>query len=431
MSVGGKLGFLALTLGALAGAGYASVNGMLPALPGQFDQTLKNATVALADKAGVRLSTKPSATPAGSASAAVGSTPARPPVAIKTGRAERKTMPVRFETIGTVQTLASVAVRARVDSQILSVEFTDGASVKAGDVLFRLDARQIEALIKQAEGNAQRARAGLELGEADVRRKEQLATKEATSQALLDNARSVVAVARAQIKADEAALENLKVQRTFYDIVAPISGRIGVATLKAGSLTKPGEAGQILATINQITPIYVAFPVPQRLLPDLREAVLDGSAIVKATPQGIKRGADGKIALLDNTVDAATGTIVARAIFENANEVLWPGGLANVRIDLRQVPDTVVVPREAVMNGQQGNYLYIVENQTAQLRIVTIDRTIEGSTVVTSGLNGDEVVVVDGQSQLVNGAKVIVPGQQGPTPPTPGAPAAGSPPNQG
>jgi len=340
-------------------------------------------------------------------------------------------MPVRFEAIGTVQTLASVAVRARVDSQIMAVEFTDGASVKAGDILFRLDPRQIDALIKQAEGNLLRSRATLELNEIDVRRKEQLAKNEATSQALVDTARANVATARAQIKADEAALENLKVQRTFFDITAPISGRAGVATLKAGSLTKSGEAGQVLATINQITPIYVAFPVPQRLLPELREAVADGAAIVTATPQGIAKGADGKIALLDNAVDATTGTIVARAIFDNGDELLWPGGLANVRVDLRQVPNSVVVPRESVQSGQQGSYVYIIENQTAQLRLVSIDRTIEGLTVVTAGLKGDEVVVIDGQSQLTNGARVATPGQPSPLPGPQVAPAAAAQRTQG
>lgn len=429
MSVARKGGLLVLALGALAGAGYASVQGLVPPLPYGVDQTLKNATLAAADKAGVKLTPKPHAPAPGSAAAsAPAGPPPRPPVAIKVAQVEKRTMPVRFEAIGNVQPLASITVRARVDSQITAVEFNDGASVKAGDILFRLDPRQIDAQIKQAEGNLLRSKATLDLNEQDVKRKEQLARNEATSQALLDTARANVATARAQIKADEAALENLKVQRTFYDIAAPISGRVGVATLKVGSLARAGEAGQVLATINQMTPIYVAFPVPQRLLPDLREALAAGTAKVFATPQGMKTSVEGKIALLDNTVDTTTGSIVARAIFENATEILWPGSLSNMRVDLRQTPDAIVVPREAVMNGQQGNYVYIVENQAARIRPVVIDRTVDSLTVIATGLKGDETVVIDGQSQLTNGAKVAMPAS--PQRPA-GGPAAGAPPTPG
>ena len=186
----------------------------------------------------------------------------------------------------------------------------------------------------------------------------------------------------------------------------------------------------MLATINQISPIYVAFPVPPRLLPDLREAVATGAAAVNASPQGITRSAQGKIALIDNTVDATTGTIVARAIFENADEVLWPGSLANVRIDLRMIPDSVVVPRESVMNGQQGNFVFVVDNGVARMRPVVIDRTIDSSTVISKGLDGTETVVTDGQAQLANGSPVATPGQPAQRSPQ-GAPAAGSSPVRG
>ncbi|MBN9062280.1 MAG: efflux RND transporter periplasmic adaptor subunit [Rhizobiales bacterium] len=402
----------------IAGAGYASMQGRLPALPYGIDVRLKEASETVAGRLG--LAPGPSKVAPGEAAAsAPAAPPPRPPVAIRTAQAEVRTMPVRLEAIGTVQTLANVIVRARVDSQIMSVEFNDGASVKAGDVLFKLDPRQIDAQIKQAEGNLQRSKATLELNEQDVRRKEQLARNEATSQALLDAARANVATARAQIKSDEAALENLKVQRSFYDVAAPISGRVGVAMLKAGSLTKSGEAGQVLATINQITPIYVAFSIPQRMLPELREAIVAGGARVVATPQGIAKDAVGKIALLDNAVDTATGTIVVRAMFENADELLWPGSLANVRIDLRELPNSVVVPREAVMSGQRGNYVYVVENQVAKFKSVTPGQTVDGMTIISSGLVGGETVVTDGQSQLAEGSKVTMPSRQRP-------PAAGA-----
>ncbi|WP_342362143.1 efflux RND transporter periplasmic adaptor subunit [Terrarubrum flagellatum] len=395
---------------------------------------MRAATLATAGKLGVKLPDSGTKVAAGPAPAAAATGPVqRPPVMIKVGKAERKTMPVRFETIGTVQAMATVNIRSRVDSQIMAVEFADGAAVQAGDVLFRLDARTVDAQIKQAEGNLLRSKATLDLNEQDMKRKEQLAKAESTSQALLDTARANVATARAQIKADEAALESLKVQRTFFDIAAPITGRIGVATLKVGSLTKQSESGQVLAMINQISPIYVAFPVPQRLLPDLREAVAAGTAKVAAIPQGITKSAEGKIALLDNSVDATTGTIIARAVFENADELLWPGSLANIRIDLRTIPNSITVPREAVMNGQQGNFVYVVDNGVARMKPVVIDRMVDQSTVISSGLDGTETVVTDGQMQLANGARVTTapPAARPVAQPPQGAPAAGAPPSQG
>lgn len=343
----------------------------------------------------------------------------RPPVTVSLGKATRSAIPVRFDVIGTVQAMASVTLRARVDSQIISVEFEDGAIVKKGDVLFRLDSRQIEAQIKQAEATLAKNKAQLALYELEVSRNEQLAQREATSQQRLDVARANVATQKAQIRGDEAVLESLKVQRSYYDVVAPIGGRVGVAGLKAGNIARQGDAAPPLATINQTSPIYVAFPIPQRLLPELRQAMINRSARVTAIPQGSEAGIDGTIEVLDNTIDTTTGTITARASFDNPSELLWPGILCNVRVTLRVDENAVSVPREAVQTGQRGTYVFAIENGVAKQVPVTAERSIDGRTVILSGLKGDETVVTDGHSQLVNGARVI-PAQ------APAVPAAGN-----
>ncbi|MGL4810153.1 MAG: efflux RND transporter periplasmic adaptor subunit, partial [Beijerinckiaceae bacterium] len=322
-----------LVIGALAGTGYAAATGRVT-LPLGLNEPVANVTRSVAGQFGIALTpvTSPQVGPTGQpqgqaragAAGSAGGPPQRPPVTVRIANAEKRDMPVRFESIGTVQTMASVVVRSRVDSQIASVAFQDGARIKKGDLLFRLDPRQIEAQIAQAEAAVMRTKATLEFNRTDLQRKETLSRLQASTQVLLDGAKAAVATTEAQLKADQAALDNLKVQRTYFEIAAPISGRIGVAGLKEGNMARQGEAAQVLATINQISPIYVAFPVPQRLLPELREASASGKAEVEALPQGLNKAAKGKIAVLENTVDAGTGTIMTRAEFDNDDELLWP-----------------------------------------------------------------------------------------------------------
>jgi RND family efflux transporter MFP subunit len=326
-------------------------------------------------------------------------------VAVALGKAERKPMDVRFDTIGSVQPLSTVTVRTRVESQIVDVPFDDGAMVKKGDVLFQLDSRGIEAQIRQADANLARSRALLEQAQRDVSRNEALAANEYASRQKLDDSRTSVQTISAQIKADEAALENLKVLLTYYTIRAPISGRVGVSGLKTGNIAKTGDTSTPLAVINQMSPIYVSFSVPQRLLPDLKEAMKNGGKVL-ATPQGMTQSAEGKIAVIDNAVDATSGTVGVRALFENADEMLWPGVLCNVRLVLRTDPDAVVVPREAVQTSQTGTFVFAVTDGVAKVRPVSIDRSLDGKTVVTKGLKGDETVVTDGQLLLTDGTKV-------------------------
>jgi membrane fusion protein, multidrug efflux system len=331
----------------------------------------------------------------------------RPPVTIVTAKAERKPTPIRLESIGTVQTISTVAVRARVDSQIMEVPFQDGGMVSKGDILFRLDSRQVEALIKQAEANIAKDKATLAQAESDLTRTETLVRRDFATDQRLDTAKALVATTKASIRGNEALLENLNVQLTFYTIVAPISGRISVAALKAGNIAKQGDASAVLTTINQISPIYVSFSLPQRHLPEIRQAMDSGEGRVLATPQGFAKGAEGKIAVIDNSVDATTGTIPMRAVFDNPGELLWPGALTQVRLTLKTEPNALVVPREAIQTGQNGTFLFTVNDGVAKTVQVVVDRIVDGIAVLSSGLSGGETVVIDGQLILTDGAKVI------------------------
>jgi multidrug efflux system membrane fusion protein len=332
--------------------------------------------------------------------------PAHPPAPIMVAQVKRGPMPVRIDAIGSVQPIASVALRSRVDAQIEKIMVADGASVKAGDVLIKLDSRQIEAQVKQADATLAKDQSALEQAQRDVGRYSDLVSKQAGTQLNLDNAKTAVASARAAIMGDQAAIDNLMVQLTYYTITAPISGRVGTITLKAGNIIRGGDNGATgtLATINQTTPIYVAFSVPQRLLLDLRKSLLGGGADTTAIPQGADHGPAGKVAVLDNAIDASTGTVMVRAIFENSDEYLWPGQLCDIRVTLRTDPDIVSVPRQAVQVGQDGNFVFIIQDGLARVRKVNVERTQDGADIISTGLNGDETVVTEGAMLLIEGS---------------------------
>jgi RND family efflux transporter MFP subunit len=355
----------------------------------------------------------------------------RPPVSVLVATAERRAAPVRLDAIGTVQTIASVTLRSRVDSQIIEVAFEEGAKVSKGDVLFRLDSRQIEALIAQAEANVAREKASLISADADLKRTEALARRDFATDKVLDASRAAVGVLQATIKAAEAQLENLRVQRSYYTISAPISGRIGFAGLKTGNIARAGDGSPVLGVINQTAPIYVSFAMPQRYLPEIKAAVAAGTARVLATPQGYAEGFEGALSVVDNSVDATTGTIALRATFPNADEKLWPGALSQVRLTLRTDENALLIPREAVQSGQNGNFVFEIVEGVAQARNVKIDRNIDGMAVISEGLKGGETIVIDGQQQLANGSRVNIRTQGGRTPPAAGAAPQGERGNQG
>ena len=340
--------------------------------------------------------------------------PQRPRViSVALAKAERKPVPVDVDSIGTVTPISSVALKSRVETTIVSVHFEDGARVNEGDLLFTLDARQIDAQIEQAEGMLAKDQAQLEGAQRDHRRFSDLIGKGATTQVNLDNAKTQADILIGTIKADQSALDNLKVQKSFTTIRAPFSGRISAANVKVGNFVRPADIAP-LAVINQMAPVYVTFAIPQRVLVDLRDAMASGGSRVIATIPGHARSEDGKVAMVENSVDSTTGMVTVRGIMQNENETLWPGILVNTKLVIR-TEDAVTVPTAAVQRSQSGNYVFVMQDGKAHVQPVNVSRTFQGISVVTTGLSGGEDVIVDGQLLLSEG-----------TPVAPRAPKAGA-----
>jgi RND family efflux transporter MFP subunit len=331
--------------------------------------------------------------------------PQRPRVvSVELAMAERKPVPVDVDSIGTVTPISSVALKSRLETTIVAVHFEDGAKVNEGDLLFTLDARQIDAQIEQAAGMLAKDQAQLEGAQRDLKRFNDLIGKGATTQVNVDNAKTQADILIGTIKADQAALDNLKVQKSYTLIRAPFSGRISAANVKIGNFVRPADTAP-LAVINQMAPVYVTFAIPQRVLVDLRQAMANGSSKVIATIPGHQTSEDGKVAMVENSVDSTTGMVTVRGVMDNTNETLWPGILVATRLTIR-TEDAVVLPTVAVQRSQSGNFVFVVKDGVAKVQPVKVDRTLQGQSVITEGLSGGESVVVDGQLLLSDGTRV-------------------------
>ena len=331
--------------------------------------------------------------------------PQRPRVvSVELATAERKPVPVDVDSIGTVTPMSSVALKSRLETTIVAVHFEDGAKVKEGDLLFTLDSRQIDAQIEQAAGMLAKDQAQLEGAQRDLKRYNDLIGKGATTQVNVDNAKTQADILIGSIKADQAALDNLKVQKSYTSIRAPFSGRISAANVKVGNFVRPADTAP-LAVINQMAPVYVTFAIPQRVLVDLRHAMANGSSKVIATIPGHHSSEDGKVAMVENSVDSTTGMVTVRGVMDNANETLWPGILVATRLTIR-TENAVVLPTVAVQRSQSGNYVFVVKEGVAKVQPVKVDRTFQGQSVIIEGLSGGENVVVDGQLLLSDGTRV-------------------------
>jgi multidrug efflux system membrane fusion protein len=327
-------------------------------------------------------------------------------VPVETAQARKKNVPVRLESLGTVTPVASVAIKTRVDTEVVEVHFQDGAFVKQGDLLFTMDSRALQAQLREKEGNLQRNRAALEGAERDVRRYTELLAKGATTQLNLDNATTQTNVLRGQVTADESAAENLRVQIGYCTIRAPISGRASMAAVKVGNFMRSADATP-LATIIQAAPVYVSFPVPQRSLPDLRRALSAGTAAIQAVIPGDDRKAAGQVSMIENTVDVTTGMVMARATMPNTDDLLWPGTLVTVQLTFR-AEDAVTVPAAAVQVSQAGSFVFVVKNGAASVQPITVARNVDGEAVISAGLSGNETVVTAGHLLLSEGTRVAV-----------------------
>jgi membrane fusion protein, multidrug efflux system len=330
-----------------------------------------------------------------------------PPVPVVATAVIRKPTPVRIEAIGTVQPIASVIVKSRIDGQIVKVHIRDGQEVKAGDILFSLDSRSVEAQQRQAEATLAKDQAMLENAKRESVRQGQLASKNYASASVADTARTTAASLEASVRADAAAVDNIKVQLSYYTITTPIDGRAGAVALKAGNNVKANDT-ITLVTVNQVHPTYVGFSVPQDRLAALREAMAGRELeVVAQVPGSTLPPETGKLAFIDNAVDPATGTIALKGLFANDKDRLWPGQFVNAGVTLRLEPEALVIPTQAIQVGQKGNFVFVIKpDKTVEARQITADRAANGETVVSKGLDLGEQVVVDGQLRLTNGTHV-------------------------
>jgi multidrug efflux system membrane fusion protein len=331
------------------------------------------------------------------------------PVAVTT--AVQKAMPLDAGVVGTVEAYSTVSVRAQITGELQAVNFQQGDDVTAGQELFALDRRPLEAALLQAQANLTRDTAEAENAKAIVQRYEQLVERGIVAREQRDNARTTVARLEATLASDRAALENAKVQLQYATIKAPISGRTGALMVNAGNLVRANDQTP-LVTINQISPIYVSFALPEPLLADLRRYMARGALRVEARPaSGDDHVATGTITFVDNSVDLSTGTIKVKGTFPNDDRQLWPGQFVNVVVRLATETAAIVVPTVAVQTGPDGSYVYFVKaDQTVEMRPVTVARVVGGETLIKEGVAAGDTVVTDGHLRLVPGSRISVRG---------------------
>jgi membrane fusion protein, multidrug efflux system len=335
-------------------------------------------------------------------------------VPVTVDRVIQKDMPLDVGVVGAVEAFSTVAVRAQVTGELTKVNFTQGEDVKAGQVLFTLDYRPLEAALHQAEANLERDTAQSANAQVIAQRMEDLVERGVGTREQRDTARTQAAALDAVVGANRAAVENAKVQLQYATIRAPISGRTGALGVHAGNLVRANDQTP-LVVINQVTPIYVSFGIPEALLADLRRYMAQRTLQVEATPANDPAPpAVGSITFVDNTVDQTTGTIRLKATFPNENRRLWPGQFVNVSVRLASDSNAIVVPSVAVQAGPDGQFVYVVKSdQTVEMRPVVVSRTAGKETIVKTGVKSGETIVTDGQLRLVPGSRITIKSETG------------------
>jgi multidrug efflux system membrane fusion protein len=325
----------------------------------------------------------------------------------------QKPMPIDIRVIGTAEAYTTVAVHAQITGQLTSVSFKEGDDVKKGQALFTLDRRPLEGALRQAQAVLERDSAQAVNAKSQAQRYQDLAQRGIATREQVDQITANAAAIEATLGADRAAVEAAKVQLTYATIAAPSAGRTGALMVHEGNLVRANDTTP-LVVINQVSPIYVTFGVPEAQLPELKRYMAKGSLHVEArSPTDPGPASTGRITFVDNAVDQTTGTIKIKGTFANADRRLWPGQFVNVVVTLTTDPTAIVVPATAVQNGQQGTYAFVVKaGETVELRPVAVARSNGTESVVASGLKAGEIVVTDGQLRLVPGARVSIKGSQ-------------------
>lgn len=335
----------------------------------------------------------------------------QPPVAVTVARVVQQSVPVRIQAVGSAEAYATVAVKARVDGQIIDVGFREGQEVRSGSVLFKIDPRPFDAALKQAEANHQRDLAQLAQAQRQEERYLELLQKNFISKEAYAQYKTGAETAQAAVLASKAALENARLQLEYTTIRAPIDGYTGRIQIQKGNLVKANDANA-LVVLNQVHPINVSFAIPEQNLPSVRKQMAGEPLQVEATPPDAAKPAVGKLVFIDNTVDTTTGTIKLKAVFENREDALWPGQFVTVSLKLFEDKNALTVPSRAVQTGPNGQYVFVVKgDMSVEVRPVTVQRSEGDLAVVATGLSKGEQVVTQGQLRLIPGAKVVIKGE--------------------
>ncbi|HZX91303.1 MAG TPA: efflux RND transporter periplasmic adaptor subunit [Rudaea sp.] len=326
------------------------------------------------------------------------------PVAV--AKVVRKSMPELITAVGAVEAINSVALKSLVDGQLLESHVKDGEEVKAGQLLFKIDPRPAQAALAQSQAALAKDEAARDLAKAQVDRYRPVADKGFISADQMQQYLTAYSAAAASVKVDQANVASANLTLGYTDIYAPISGRAGRILVQAGNLVKANDSNALIV-LNQISPIFVNFAVPGRLVDRVRTAQAEAVLDVRAASDGATPAESGQLAFVDNAVDPATNTVKLRAAFTNADQHLWPGQFVNITLVIGNEADAIVVPDAAVKAGPNGNYVFVVKaDNSAEQRAVSVARTVASEAVIEKGLNAGENVVTDGQSRLVDGTKV-------------------------
>lgn len=328
-------------------------------------------------------------------------------VPVQVAVAVQQDMPRRIESIGVVQSQRTVAIKSQVDGVIAKIHFREGDDVKAGELLITLDRRPFENSLRIARADFANARAEADKAVADTERYKRLDQQDAISKEQFAQLATKADTTRAQAQAKEAAVSNAELLLGYTEIRAPFSGRTGQLALHEGSLVKANDNTFTIVTINQLSPIALAYGVPESSLDEIRTAILAKTAKVqvKERSSGLTR-TDGRLDFVDNSVDATTGMITLKAVFANEDGALWPGRFMTVVTEVGVDPGAIVVPSTAIQTSQSGASIYVLKSdQTVEFRNVKVARTAGDYTLLVSGVKAGETVVTDGQLRLLPGAK--------------------------
>jgi len=334
-------------------------------------------------------------------------TATRAPVPVTIAHVTTQNMPTQLQAIGAVRAVSTVSVKSLVGGQLRTVQFKQGDNVHKGQVLFTIDSQPYEAALAQAQANLARDMANNNQAQVEARRYGDLAKQGIVSVEQNDQMQSVAAADASIVSADRAAVQSAQLSLSYCTITSPIDGRTGSLLVQAGNVVQANTT--ILVTINQISPIYVSFSVPEQYLLEMKKLNADHVLPVQAQAQGNPQMETGELSFINNSIDSSTGTIELMATFPNTTQNLWPGEYVNTDVTLAVARGAIVVPSTAVLTGNDSMYVYVLQpNRTVENRAVTIGTIMNGFTVITKGLAPGETVVTDGQLSLAPGSKVLV-----------------------